>query len=95
MPQHIPAVGTKAQVWHGNALHTSGGVYKSGLFQDDNGNIKSKAKRQAALKNKAFMAARAPPFTKGSHARKHRSASPRRKLCSKRAKSPHRKHRSA
>lgn len=39
----IPAVGSRAQVWHGNALHTSGGLYKKDLkFNKKTGRIVSK-----------------------------------------------------
>lgn len=35
MTKHkIPAVGSRAQVWHGNALHTSGGLYKKDLMMN-------------------------------------------------------------
>lgn len=45
-------VGSRAQVWHGTAYKTAGGLKKKDLFQDKNGNIKSKKARKAALKNK-------------------------------------------
>lgn len=44
-------VGSKAQVFHGNAERTSGGLKKNDLFQDKNGNIKSKKASKAAKKN--------------------------------------------
>ena len=44
-------VGSKAQVWHGTADRTSGGLKKTDLFQDKNGNIKSKRASKAAKKN--------------------------------------------
>lgn len=44
-------VGSKAQVFHGNADRTSGGLKKNDLFQDKNGNIKSKKASKAAKKN--------------------------------------------
>ena len=50
----IPAVGTKAQVWHGNAKHTSGGLTKSNLMKTKKGRIVSRKKHAAgkkALKN--------------------------------------------
>jgi len=50
----VPAVGTKAQVWHGNAKHTSGGLTKSDLMKTKKGRIVSRKKHAAgkkALKN--------------------------------------------
>lgn len=44
-------VGSKAQVFHGTAERTSGGLKKNDLFQDKNGNIKSKRASKAAKKN--------------------------------------------
>ena len=50
----IPAVGTKAQVWHETARHTSGGLTKSDLMKTKKGRIVSRKKHAAgkkALKN--------------------------------------------
>uniref|UniRef100_A0A6C0D7Z6 Uncharacterized protein n=1 Tax=viral metagenome TaxID=1070528 RepID=A0A6C0D7Z6_9ZZZZ len=50
----IPAVGSKAQVWHGTAKHTSGGLVKKDLMKTRKGRIVSKKKHAAgkkALKN--------------------------------------------
>lgn len=44
-------VGSKAQVWHGTADRTAGGLKKSDLFQDDKGNIKYKRASRAAKKS--------------------------------------------
>lgn len=38
----IPAVGSRAQVWHGNARHTSGGLHKKDLKKNNAGRIVSK-----------------------------------------------------
>ena len=46
----MPAVGTKAQVWHGTAKHTSGGLTKSDLMKTRKGRIVSKKKHAAGLK---------------------------------------------
>lgn len=47
----IKAVGTRAEVKHGNALHTSGGLYAEDLFYDKYRNIKSvKASKTAKAK---------------------------------------------
>ena len=42
MPSHMQTIGTRAQVWHGNAKHTSGGLIKSDLMQNRAGRIVSK-----------------------------------------------------
>ena len=42
-----PAVGTKAQVWHGTAKHTSGGLKKGDLMKTKKGRIVSKKKHAA------------------------------------------------
>jgi hypothetical protein len=50
----IPAKGTKAQVWHGTARHTSGGLTKRDLMKTKKGRIVSRKKHAAgkkALKN--------------------------------------------
>ena len=47
---NIPAVGTKAQVWHGTAKHTSGGLKKSDLMKTRKGRIVSKKKHAAGKK---------------------------------------------
>ena len=47
----VPAVGSKAQVWHGTAKHTSGGLTRKDLMKNK-GRIVSKKKH--ALGKKAF-----------------------------------------
>ena len=47
----IPAVGTKAQVWHGTAKHTSGGLKKSDLMKTKKGRIVSKKKHALGKKS--------------------------------------------
>ena len=47
----IPAVGTKAQVWHGTAKHTSGGLTKSHLMKTKKGRIVSKKKHALGKKS--------------------------------------------
>jgi hypothetical protein len=50
----LPAVGSKAQVWHGTAKHTSGGLTKTDLMKTRKGRIVSKKKHalgKKALKN--------------------------------------------
>ena len=43
-------IGTRAQVWHGTAYKTSGGLVKSDLMQNHAGRIVSKAKHASAKK---------------------------------------------
>jgi hypothetical protein len=50
----VPAVGTKAQVYHGTAKHTSGGLTKKDLMKTKRGRIVSRKKHtlgKKALKN--------------------------------------------
>jgi hypothetical protein len=44
------AVGSKSQVWHGTARHTSGGLTKKDLMKTKKGRIVSKRKHAAGLK---------------------------------------------
>ena len=46
-------VGTREEVYHGTATHTSGGLYKKDLFRDDtrSGQIRSIAASEAARRN--------------------------------------------
>ena len=44
------ATGTKAQVWHGTAKHTSGGLTKKDLMKTRKGRIVSKKKHAAGKK---------------------------------------------
>jgi hypothetical protein len=46
----MPAVGTKAQVWHGTADHTQGGLKKSALMKTKRGRIVSKKKHAIGMK---------------------------------------------
>jgi hypothetical protein len=46
----IPAVGTKAQVWHGSAKHTSGGLTRKHLMKTKKGRIVSRKKHAAGKK---------------------------------------------
>ena len=48
MTGHIQTTGTRAQVWHGTAKHTSGGLTKSNLMQNKSGRIVSRAKQNTA-----------------------------------------------
>ena len=48
----MPKIGSRAQVYHGNAVQTSGGLKKKDLFKDKHGCIKSKKASARARKNK-------------------------------------------
>jgi DVNP family len=50
-------VGSRAQVHHGTAYKTSGGLTKSDLVQNKNGRIVSKAKQMSAKKEKRLVKA--------------------------------------
>lgn len=43
------AVGSRAEVFHGTAMHTAGGLVAKDLIRDDDGQIKSKRASMAAL----------------------------------------------
>ena len=45
---HVQTTGTRAQVWHGTAKKTSGGLTKSDLMQNKAGRIVSRAKHNTA-----------------------------------------------
>jgi hypothetical protein len=47
---YVQTVGTRAQVWHGTAKKTSGGLMKNGLMKNKAGRIVSKAKHNTAKK---------------------------------------------
>jgi len=46
----MPAVGSKAAVFHGTAKHTSGGLHRKDLMKTKNGRIVSKKKHAAGKK---------------------------------------------
>lgn len=46
----IRAVGSKAQVWHGTADHTSGGLKKKDLMKTKKGRIVSRRKHTIGLR---------------------------------------------
>ncbi len=50
-------VGSRAQVWHGTAKHTSGGLTKSALLQNKAGRIVSKKKHASAKKDNRLVKA--------------------------------------
>ena len=50
-------VGTRAQVWHGTAKHTSGNLYKKDLIKNKHGRIVSKKLHITAKKQKRLAKA--------------------------------------
>ena len=48
-------VGSRAEVWHGTAKHTSGGLTKNHLFKNKSGRIVSKKKHFSAKKNNRLL----------------------------------------
>ena len=50
-------IGTRAQVWHGTAYKTTGGLCKHDLMQNKAGRIVSKAKHMTAKKDKRLIKA--------------------------------------
>ena len=56
--------GSRAQVWHGTAKHTSGGLKKDDL-KFSNGRIVSKKASAAAAKSPGFKALKAGGFVVG------------------------------
>ena len=62
----IPAVGSKAQVFHGTAKHTSGGLHKKDLVQNKHGRIVSRKKMLAGKKALKFLTRKGYKARKGS-----------------------------
>jgi hypothetical protein len=58
-------IGTRAQVWHGTAYKTTGGLTHSDLMKNKAGRIVSKAKHNSAKKDKRLI--KAGYFTKKGH----------------------------
>jgi hypothetical protein len=50
-------IGTRAQVWHGTAYKTSGGLTKSNILQNKNGRIVSRAKHASAKRENRLVKA--------------------------------------
>lgn len=53
--RHSQTIGTRAQVWHGTAKKTSGGLTKSDLMQNKAGRIVSRAKHNTAKKEMRLL----------------------------------------
>jgi hypothetical protein len=58
-------IGTRAQVWHGTAYKTTGGLTKGDLMQNKAGRIVSRAKHNTAKKEKRLV--KAGYLTKKGH----------------------------
>jgi hypothetical protein len=54
---HEQNIGSRAQVWHGTAKKTSGGLTKSALMMNKHGRIVSKRKHMTAKKEKRLVKA--------------------------------------
>ena len=50
-------IGTRAQVWHGTAYKTTGGLTKSDIMKNKSGRIVSKAKHHSAKRDKRLVKA--------------------------------------
>jgi hypothetical protein len=50
-------IGTRAQVWHGTAYKTSGGLTKQHIMQNKNGRIVSRSKHASAKREKRLLKA--------------------------------------
>ena len=50
-------IGTRAQVWHGTAYKTTGGLTKNDIMQNKNGRIVSRAKHSSAKKEMRLVKA--------------------------------------
>lgn len=61
----MDAVGSRAQVWHGKAHHTSGGLHKRDLKMNKHGRIVSVKKSASAKRDKRLE--KAGYFTKKGH----------------------------
>ena len=50
-------IGSRAEVWHGNALKTSGGLRKKDLVKNKNGRLVSRKKQMTAKKDNRLVKA--------------------------------------
>jgi hypothetical protein len=65
MPEML-TVGSKAQVFHGTAKHTSGGLEKKDLVQNKHGRIVSRRKMMAGKKALKFLTRKGYKARKGT-----------------------------
>lgn len=54
--------GSRAQVYHGNALHTSGGLYKKDLLKSKRGRIISRRKHASGMKRRKHFVENVKPL---------------------------------
>lgn len=54
---HKKSIGSRAEVWHGNANHTSGGLKKSDLMKNKSGRIVSRKKHNVAKRENRLVKA--------------------------------------
>lgn len=54
---HLRKIGTRAEVWHGTAKHTSGGLERKDLFKNKHGRIVSKKKHNTAKRERRLVKA--------------------------------------
>ena len=54
---HTKTTGTRAEVWHGTAKHTSGGLEKKDLLKNKHGRIVSRRKHNSEKKSKRLIKA--------------------------------------
>ena len=79
--KHEMLAGSRAQVWHGTAYKTSGGLTKHDLMQNKNGRIVSRAKHGTAKKDNRLVKAGYGTkkgkfgFVKLNKSKKHRGGS--------------------
>ena len=53
--KHMVLIGTRAQVWHGTAYKTSGGLKKTQLMQNKSGRIVSEKKHHSAKRENRLL----------------------------------------
>jgi hypothetical protein len=72
-------VGSRAEVWHGTAKKTSGGLFKTDLIMNKWGRIVSKKLSEKMKKegDKRFKGKKAKPFTKKNKGKNSRKSSRR------------------
>ena len=66
MSGDMVTVGSKAQVYHGTAKHTSGGLTKKDLVQNKHGRIVSRKKMMAGKKALKFLTRKGYKAKKGT-----------------------------
>lgn len=88
---HSITVGSKAQVWHGTALKTAGGLQKSDLMMNKHDRIVSKKKHSLGKKLMKKMM-KSPKMRKIFKANQKRIKSRSKKRSKRKSKSRSRKH---